>query len=71
MALLDIGLPGMDGYELARRLRSYPGTKAAVLMALTGYGKDEDMSRSQDAGFDHHIVKPVEPDNLIALILQK
>lgn len=62
--LLDIGLPGIDGYEVARRLRSQPETRCAVLVALTGYGQDEDRRRSQEAGFDHHLVKPVERGSL-------
>jgi CheY-like chemotaxis protein len=62
--LLDIGLPGLDGYEVARRLRSRPETAAALLVALTGYGQDEDRRRSQEAGFDHHLVKPVERGSL-------
>ena len=60
VALLDIGLPGMDGYELARRLRSQPGLGRVVLVALTGWGQEEDRRRSQEAGFDHHLTKPVE-----------
>jgi len=59
VALLDIGLPGINGYELANRLRALPETQEAVLIALTGYGQSEDRSRSQMAGFDHHLLKPV------------
>ena len=62
--LLDIGLPGIDGYEVARRLRAQPETKETTLVALTGYGQDEDRRRSQEAGFDHHLVKPVERGSL-------
>jgi signal transduction histidine kinase/DNA-binding response OmpR family regulator len=58
--VLDIGLPGMDGYEVARRLRADPATRDAVLVAVTGYGREEDQARSREAGFDHHFVKPVE-----------
>ncbi|UQA59099.1 PAS domain-containing protein [Polyangium aurulentum] len=57
--LLDIGLPGMDGYEVAARLRE-EGLGSTVLVALTGYGREEDMARSREAGFDHHLVKPVD-----------
>jgi CheY-like chemotaxis protein len=57
--LLDIGLPGMDGYEVAARLRAAGHTRAA-LVALTGYGRDSDVQRSREAGFDHHLVKPVD-----------
>lgn len=65
---LDIGLPGMDGYEVAQRLRSLPQARDAVLIAITGYGQDEDRMRSQRAGIDHHLVKPVAPDALRSLI---
>lgn len=66
--LLDIGLPGMDGYEVAERLRELPHTKGAVLIAISGYGQDDDRLRSQQAGIDHHLVKPVAPDALRSLI---
>jgi CheY-like chemotaxis protein len=65
---LDIGLPGMDGYEVAERLRELPHAKGAVLIAITGYGQDDDRLRSQRAGIDHHLVKPVAPDALRSLI---
>ena len=66
--LLDIGLPGMDGFELARRLRAAPATAGATLIALTGYGQPQDRERSYAAGFDHHVEKPVDPDRLLALL---
>jgi two-component system CheB/CheR fusion protein len=66
--LLDIGLPGMDGYELARRLRIMPAMRGAVLIAVTGYGQPEDRSRSVAAGFDHHLVKPIDPGQLDTLL---
>jgi two-component system CheB/CheR fusion protein len=66
VVLLDIGLPGMNGYEVARRLRAR-GSKA-LLVSLTGYGRDADKLRSREAGFDHHLVKPVEPETLRKLI---
>ncbi len=66
--LLDIGLPGMDGYEVAQAIRKHPKGSSLVLVALTGYGQDEDRRRSQEAGFDHHLVKPVEIHSLLALI---
>lgn len=66
--ILDIGLPGMDGYELARRLRDNAGTARARLLALTGYGKAEDRQRALDAGFDHHLVKPVDLPALLRLL---
>ncbi len=65
---LDIGLPGMDGYEVAERLRALPQAKGAVLIAITGYGQEDDRRRSQQAGIDHHLVKPVAPDALRTLI---
>jgi CheY-like chemotaxis protein len=65
---LDIGLPGMDGYEVAERLRELPYAKGAVLIAITGYGQDDDRQRSLRAGIDHHLVKPVAPDALRSLI---
>ncbi len=59
--LLDIGLPVLDGYEVARRIRANPGFDGIVLIALTGYGQDADRARSQQAGFDHFFVKPTDP----------
>lgn len=58
LAVLDIGLPGMDGYELAREIRSRPHLRRIVLVALTGYGKPDDRTRAFEAGFDHHLIKP-------------
>ena len=65
---LDIGLPGMDGYEIAERLRELPESARAVLIAITGYGQDEDRRRSREAGIDHHLVKPVAPETLHELL---
>ncbi len=62
--LLDIGLPGMDGYQIARAIRGQPAGQRMMLVALTGYGQEEDRRRSRDAGFDHHLVKPVDLDAL-------
>jgi PAS domain S-box-containing protein len=64
VVLLDIGLPGIDGYEVARRIRAQEGTTKPVLVAMTGYGQSEDRQRARDAGFGLHLVKPVEPDAL-------
>lgn len=64
-ALVDIGLPGMDGYEVARRLRSDPRTCNVRLVAVTGYGLADDVRRALEAGFDHHLVKPVDIDLLL------
>jgi signal transduction histidine kinase/ActR/RegA family two-component response regulator len=58
VAFLDIGMPGLDGYQVCRRIRAEPWGKAVVLVALTGWGQPEDRHRSADAGFDHHLVKP-------------
>jgi CheY-like chemotaxis protein len=63
-AVLDIGLPVMDGYELARRLRATPGLEDLKLVALTGYGQPGDRARAREAGFDEHLVKPVVVDEL-------
>ena len=63
-ALLDIGLPDMDGKELARRLRADPATRAIVLVAVTGYGQEQDRRAALEAGFDHHLVKPVDLEQL-------
>lgn len=68
VVLLDIGLPGMSGYEVARRLRALPGGRNMLLIAVTGYGGHENQMQCQAAGFDHHIVKPVDFDSLKALI---
>ncbi len=62
--VLDIGLPGMDGYEVARRLRQIHELKDTRLIAATGYGQDSDRQRSEEAGFDHHLVKPIDPEKL-------
>jgi PAS domain S-box-containing protein len=66
--LLDIGLPGMDGYELARHLRARLGPLKARFIALTGYGQASDRQRSAEAGFDHHLTKPVDPPVLKELL---
>ena len=58
VVLLDLGLPGLDGYEVARRLRADPLTADCLLVAVSGYGQAEDRARSKEAGFDHHLTKP-------------
>jgi CheY-like chemotaxis protein len=68
--LLDIGLPEMDGNELARRLRSQPETAHSVLIAVTGYGQEQDRQRAFESGFRHHFVKPVDVDKLAAVLAQ-
>ena len=65
---LDIGLPGMDGFELARRLRGIPETRASLYVALTGYGQPADRLSAREAGFDHHLTKPADPNEVLALI---
>jgi PAS domain S-box-containing protein len=66
--LLDIGLPKLNGYEASRRIREQPWGKEVVLIALTGWGQEEDRRRSHEAGFDHHMVKPVDPEALMKLL---
>ncbi len=66
--LLDVGMPGMDGHEVARRIRQQPEFGAVQLIALTGWGQPDDRRRSRDAGFDHHLVKPVDMDALQSLL---
>jgi len=66
--LVDIGLPGIDGYEVARRVRQDARLQHVLLVALTGYGQEEDRQRTMAAGFDHHITKPVEPDALNRIV---
>jgi CheY-like chemotaxis protein len=68
VVLLDIGLPGMSGYEVAKRIRRQPWGYALTLIALTGWGQAEDRRRSHEAGFDAHLVKPVDPPALISLL---
>jgi len=66
--LLDIGMPGMDGYEVARRMRARPALQKVVLAALTGWGQQSDRRRTAAAGFDHHLVKPLEPTAIERLL---
>ncbi len=61
VVFLDLGMPDMDGYDVARQLRKNPELKRAILVALTGWGREEDRHRSRQAGFDYHLVKPAEP----------
>jgi two-component system, sensor histidine kinase len=68
--LLDIGLPGMDGFQIARAMRERADTAGALLIALTGYGQASDRQRSHEAGFDHHFVKPVSFDDIDRVIAQ-
>jgi signal transduction histidine kinase/DNA-binding response OmpR family regulator len=68
VVLLDIGLPGMNGFEVAHRLRTQPGSREALLIALTGYGEAESRSRSAQAGFDFHMVKPADVNLLLSML---
>jgi len=67
IVLLDIGLPEMNGYDVARRIREQPWGERIALIALTGWGQDEDRRLAKEAGFDHHLVKPVDPQVLMPL----
>jgi CheY-like chemotaxis protein len=68
VVLLDIGMPGMDGYEVARLLRTTWPTPPVCIVAVTGWGEAGDMERTREAGFDHHFVKPIDFDALKLLI---
>jgi CheY-like chemotaxis protein len=69
VVLLDLGLPGLDGYEVARRIRARPDGKDVTLIAATGWGAVDDRRRSREAGFDHHMVKPIDLDELEKILL--
>jgi signal transduction histidine kinase/CheY-like chemotaxis protein len=71
IVLIDLGLPGVDGYAVARALRSAPGGDALLLVAVTGYGRASDRRRAKEAGFDAHLTKPVSPSELAAILLSK
>jgi CheY-like chemotaxis protein len=68
LMLIDIGLPGIDGYQLARELRRMPALEGVMLIAVTGYGREDDVQRSHAAGFDQHWVKPFDTDALEELL---
>jgi CheY-like chemotaxis protein len=68
LIVLDIGMPGLDGYEVCRRIRQHSWGQETVIAALTGWSRDEDRDRSEQAGFDHFLVKPVDPKALEDLI---
>jgi CheY-like chemotaxis protein len=70
VVLCDIGLPGLDGYGVAGELRRDPATAQVPLIAITGYGGEQDRKRSREAGFDHHLTKPVDPDDLQPLLVR-
>jgi PAS domain S-box-containing protein len=71
IAVIDVGLPGMDGYQIASTFRKEPASKRVLLVALTGYGTPEARERSRAAGFDHHLIKPIDPDVLRDLMMEK
>jgi CheY-like chemotaxis protein len=68
VVLLDLALPGLDGYEVARRLRAHPATAEALLVAVTGYGQEHEVRRCWQAGFDRHLLKPVDLHELRRLL---
>jgi two-component system CheB/CheR fusion protein len=68
VVLLDIGLPGMDGYEVARRIRAMPDQYDTLLIAHSGYGEEEHLQRATQAGFDHHLIKPADLSQLSAVV---
>jgi CheY-like chemotaxis protein len=70
VVLLDIGLPGLNGYEVARRLRHLPEAQGTLLVAITGYGREVDRRRGREAGFQHHLIKPVDLRSLERLLAQ-
>jgi CheY-like chemotaxis protein len=68
VVVLDIGMPKPDGLDVCRHIREQPWGKRALLIALTGWGREDDLRRTEDAGFNHHMVKPVDPYALVALL---
>ena len=68
VALIDVGLPGIDGYEVARRIRARPDGKSIMLIAVTGHGQAEDRRRALDTGFDAHLTKPVSLEHVAELV---
>jgi CheY-like chemotaxis protein len=68
VVLCDIGLPGLDGYGVAQRLRRNPATADTPLIAITAWGEEEDQRRGRDSGFDHYLVKPADPQQLLGLL---
>jgi CheY-like chemotaxis protein len=66
--LLDLGMPGMDGHEVARRIRRRPEYRDVTLIAMTGWGQEQDRRRTRAAGFDHHLTKPADVDVLGSLL---
>lgn len=71
VGLIDIGLPDFDGYQVARQIRGTPAGARLFLVALTGYGQPDDRRRALEAGFDTHVVKPVDPDDLLRMLASR
>ena len=71
VVLLDIGLPGLNGYDACQRIRQQPWGKDTVMVALTGWGQEDDRRRSREVGFDHHLVKPLDYDALLMVLGSK
>src|SRR6185437_1893311 len=70
IAVIDVGLPGLDGYQIASSFRKEPTGNRVLLVALTGYGTPEARERSRAAGFDHHLIKPIDPKALRGLMVE-
>ncbi len=68
VVLLDLGMPELSGFDVARQIRAAPWGRGMVLIALTGWGQEEDVKETREAGFDHHLTKPIPPDEIEALI---
>jgi len=71
VAIIDIGLPDLNGYEVAMKVRESPDHARVLLVALTGYGRERDQEKAYEAGFDIHLVKPLDPDELLRAIAEK
>jgi DNA-binding response OmpR family regulator len=70
VVLLDIGLPKLNGYDVSRRIRQQEWGAGMILITVTGWGQEDDRRKSKEAGFDHHMVKPVEPQSLMKLLTE-
>jgi CheY-like chemotaxis protein len=69
--VLDLGMPEMDGYEVARRIRKRPESRDTLLVALTGWGQEKERQFTRAAGFDHHLIKPVDLESMKAVIASR